>query len=670
MPLIKLRDGSQAEVPSDPTPEEKAWIAANQAPSTAQDVGKSALSGVLEGVSRAPYIAGDLLNLGVRGVNKIWPGAINPEYEKLTSDRVMEVLKDEGGIYSHTPETRAGRYANAGANALGGAVLFGGGPAAATAHLPGTLNTVKAGLGRVLASPLAQAPVIGMAGELGGDLPRGFDESQPKNAVGSLAGSLAATLAGVATKRLLTPNAPAVVQAAAGSMTPEDWAATAANSARLRQAGATTATLADAVPPSSQLRGLTRDLSNAQGGSVLTQQLAGRADPVAGEIPRLLREAQETAHPSAVNVGQLGQQVGQAGQQAVDAARAARLAAYQPILNNAPLVPQADISRTLLKLKEQAANPQNLGTMDQRALEAAMLGIGKTPLYPMPLAPRVPGGGLPATVPPLANQAPGLGANLTALSKNVKEMRKGLPTGPVTLDREAGLKAYGIANEALKEGSPAYARAMAEYARLSDELVNPVRQGLPGQLSSLAGGAMTETGLPQVLARSSPEEVLRVLPGLVPDPAMRGQIARALLEAHPNTMTTAGQAATRTQGARQVAQGLVPPQAAQTIGDKTWAADQLAKLSAEAGLDSSARQQLGQTWLGWLQPFGETGRRSRLARNAKETEVLSELLGNNTENNLAILRAMARKPPEGDTLRAAIARAAAMQGAMTSNTGE
>lgn len=677
MKIYRTPDGQEFEVPDNASPEELAWLQQQGAqpktpPNVWKDIAKSLVSGPLEGVARAPYMFGDLLNLGVRGVNKVRPGTIDPKYEKLTSDRVMEILEDEGSIYRHLPETTPGKYAHTAGAAFGGAALFGGprafvppGPSATSA---GTLPQIKDLISRALRTPGVTAPVAGMAAQ------GGMDISDGNPAVGfgtGLATQLAMALGG----RMMTPNHPNWIRHGTEGMSADDWNQAQRNLEELRQAGARQHTLADAMPETARIRPMTSDLSNTSGGQRLGELLTARNTPGtqimsptgqlqrfgAGDIPRLLDEASDAIGPQ-VNAGTVNNQLAQRGSDLIREAKQTRFNSYMPILENAGQVPQADLARILLAIRQQAGNPQNLGTMDQAALARALESVRRTPLYPMPQppgAPQMPPGsavmppGGPLTAlpgrPPLAPPGPSeMGANLVALSKNVKDLKRGIPVqGEIGLDRAAGLNAYRWADEGLKATSPEYARAMQEYLTKTRQLVDPAKQGLPGQFAAM-NNPMAQGSANSILQNTPQQEISRTLPQLANTPELRQGLARVIADQNKRPVRVAGPEQIQTDKARQIVTDLVDdPAAKATFASKTRAADTLSRLTAEAGADATVRQNLGNSWVSKiLAPIYEMRVRMNLRLSEKEARTLAELIGNPTDANMAMLRKIAQERPD------------------------
>lgn len=675
MPVVELRDGTRIEVPDDLTREEMQWLNQNRKNDTATDVSQSIGSGLLEGAIRGPLFVGDLGNLAVRGINKVRPGTIDPEYEKFTSDRALEIAQELSGVKRYDPQTTAGRYANAGASATGGAFAMGPGAAMRLplggAALPGASNAAAHVTSRLLSSPVLTAPVVGMAGQAGGDL---------GGPVGAAAGGIGSQLALALLARQMRPNHPNWIREGTSSMTPDDWQQAFDQRRKLEQAGARSATLADAMPENAQIRGFTRDLSNSSGAQPLVQKLAGRNSPGQqvlengqltyqnrGDIPRLLDEAADALVPGGVNAGQVTANVADQASDAMQRSRQARANAYMPILEQGAPVPREDLAAMIQAIQMRGRTPQNLGTVDQFASEAAMRTLQRTPLYPTPrpqVMPDLPSGtDLQLNSPNwTTGQMPTgpMGANLVALSKNVKDLRQGVPTPGMPLNRAAGQSAYQMADDALKGASPDYSRAMQTYGDMTQRAVNPLREGLVGQLAKLQGRPPSENTLPNVFARTPPSEVQRYATQVAPTQEMRNQIARMLADAGNQPMKTAGSGADRVAQVRQNIVNLVDEPTAQLFSQKSGAADTLSRLTVEAGADSTARQALSQSGMAAVfAPFLELRNRLRLRMSEKETMVLANLLANPTEANMQLLQRIAQERPEVTRALSTMQRAAA-----------
>jgi hypothetical protein len=452
--IYVLKDGSKVEGPEDATSEEKAWLTAQGAKpqsSRLADTARSAVSGIGEGLVRAPFIAGDLSTMLSNLVRGTFDKKAVPA--RLQSDQVLDIFSDLSGTKLHTPETTPGRYANTIGNFVGGSALGGAGAfklAPSMGSLPGVGNTIKALMARGLQTPIVQNAIGGATAELAGDASRGFDETRQQNPAARLAGGLAGGLGAGIAGRVAAPKQDQMIYNATKTMTPAQWEKAKAVNQQLAAAGAKSQTIPDTLPSTSTLRGVAQEISNAPGGQALYNKLAGRDE---GEISSLLAEAKKQMQQSAVpNVSPLP---GKAGTDdfLADIARSNRTNEMLPVLRNAPLLPEENVQNIVSALKGKARLPHNAGTEDASyGLKAA------------------------ETINALRRRMEQgkIGVNTEALSKVVKGLQNvdaqvGGPAGQV-LKNNAAVGAAGEASSLLRKESPEYVQAMQLYADKSPQV--------------------------------------------------------------------------------------------------------------------------------------------------------------------------------------------------------
>lgn len=679
-----LKDGSVIEAPDSPTQEETMWLAANGAKprtSVPMDVAKSGTSGLIEGAVRAPFIGSDLIKLGALGVNKLRPGTVGEErMNSLGSDAVLKALQDTPGAIQvargkpfssgldlslHQPQTTPGRYANTVGNAVGGLVLGGPGAFRSTAALTqpsGAGEIAKALMGRFMGSPVTQAAAVGGAAELAGDASRQFDESQDQNHWVKGPAAIATALAIALGSRLRQPSAMRPLYESTKGTTPAQWDAAMAETNRLRAAGATSNTIGDSLPPTSQIGAIERDISNSVGGQPLHEALVGRAVG-GGDIDNLLSSAKGTIRATAAPGVDLR---GIGDKELVGMTHGNRTASLRNILSNAPPVEDAALSRIVQALEARAGHPRNAGTVREIATRNAANVVENTPRYPLPQPPMpgptsgpvpvtggpgapVPAGGIPQsalTAPRLALPAPPstavvpatqggavapmqppvgmmppaqgsnfrfpnnqpitdvpgpMGANLEALSSNVK----GLATVPEGT-------AAGPAARVLDKGS--IKSAYRDTDRLLKAASPEYRAG------------MTD------YARNSPRVELAQI------------LADNKLNAIPNRVT-ASKGALDTRQAIAESLAKLDAQAAGQVGEKFHAADVLSRNTAERGMEGLKNQLMQSAGGTVLTPFQSFRNKFNLLSSVKQTKALSDMLANPTKENYDLLIKISKVDP-------------------------
>jgi len=639
--LIELRDGRQAIVDmSTLDAEGKAWIKANAKPDMLPDVLKSALSGVVEGAVRFPAFAGDSVQNSKELVNRLRPGTF--DNTKPISDTLVEGVENLTGLKRYQPGTAPGRYAGAAGTAVGSGLTMRG-LAGASGVIPKTAGSVLLGAPPVLApstitspvktvlsTPLALDAMSGMAAQAGADVSGG------NPLVAALAG-MGTGVGGAALVNARTPNAAVPLHHAAKTVTPAEWAQARQDLDKFARAGATSHTLADVLPESSGVGNLASGVSNSVGGELLRQKLSQRTTQ---DLPQLVQRNLDTMHPQPVSGMTLTAPVAQAAQSRMKMLEDQRTKAFQGTIQGGPPVAQADIAQALAAITAKSGSPGVLGTGSQKSLDAAAEALRGAPLYPQPQQP-----GTQLAVPGQTPQVPpaALAANLEALSKRVADLKTGAQT------RMPDAIAHNEAKAALRGVSPTYGQAMDDYGQFTQNVLNPERQGLVGQIAALAGKGAGQGTLPSVLARGNAQDFQSALPHIAPDPAVRQQLARLLgqenMQPVGNPLLGAPTMKAR-ENIDTIMRGLSPDRANQ-IAERYQVIDKLSKLTAERGVDSSTGGVLSASPLrSLLGPFGETSRRIGLSVRAEETANIARLLTDPTPANLAMLRRIAENDPQ------------------------
>ena len=690
----ELADGRSVEVdPSVMTDETKAWLkqqGATGGPSVWKDVGKSALSGLVEGAIRTPLMVGDLGNLAVRGINKMSPGSIDPEYEKMTSDRMLQVTGVEDKL--HLPETTAGRYANSVGNTLGGSVLGGSGAfriAQNFGSAPGVGNLIKALMSRTLRTPATVNAATGVGAEFAGDVSRKFDESQSQNPLARFAGSMTPALIAAIGGRFASPKLGPPLHEATKDITAANWAQAQAETQRLQRAGATQNTVGDSLPPTSLVPAVEHEASNMLGGTALRAKLVGRSAE-GGDIPRLLGEAKADMQGAILPGGVPSQNRPRLNDESVlGAAINSRSNARQGVLAGAPLVPREDIVRMLAEMRHQAMRPANRGSPDAQSLREGMSPIRNLPLYPRgpvppgpgtmpangispvtPLGPGpqgppmwtappgqvLPGGAPPANLPGLPAPA---GPPSTALA-----LPQGGPLGPGVLPRgaDSGFKMAGGPPDITDLNFlPPRAPTGVNLEALS-KVLKSLKTAPPStdpnavaatQISRGANTAAYNTANSALKTLSPPyKQAMDLHSAMSPQVELADLLASNKMRAIPSSATSSmAQDNVREMIAKNMTAidahnaktGI--PGVSGSIREKLRTADVLARNTGERGVESLSNQitpSLGETAAG---PFNAMRRISQLGSKLNFSKDVARLLGNPTPENYRILMELSRRDP-------------------------
>lgn len=637
--------GREFEVPDDPTPQETAEIRQMQLRPKGdehhgkKDFAKSAISGGLEGVVRAPLIGGDLAKLAMLGVNKLRPGTVEPEtMEQFGSQGWIDAfkgspqdkwLRDKLGLEAaYEPQTKAGRYGKAVSSAVTGGATMGGMGAA-----PGLMQSGAQGLNaaRVALTPgmLAINGGAGAAAELGYDVSRGFDDTKEGNPLAALAAGMGAGTTGQIFRTIRAPNLDQVLYNALKGTGKDEWTASRADLKDFKQSGSQSFTLADLPKLQSRIGGLARGMSNATGGDLLQQKLSLQ-QRMNTDIPKLMKDTLEGTHSAPVDPREIAELMATRGTARVDGAKRQRFTALAGNLDNAGSVNPVDLLReTNATVRKAMIQPGNQSVGTRQALDAAEEAlIGKKNLPPM-----------------IAQATPNV-LNVRSLSHNVKSLRD-VPTreagNPKTAMRNSDRDlAATQADEALKRASPGYRQAMQQYGDTTENLVNPLKKSLPGMMSDAKSFDGVMERLRKVPADKLQAEINSM--GLTDDEVLR--LAKAVgtnLHPVPN-MAMAGDMRDREIFTKLV--DYVDPDLAKHLGKKVSVADALSRLSSEHSSDRTLGLNLSKNAVSnMVNPFGTISLRAGLRTSEKQTAQISELIGNPTPQNLAKLQELSKVDP-------------------------
>lgn len=601
--------------------------------SSGLDVAKSGLSGLAEGVARTPMLAADIAKLGLTGLNQVLPGTVSdgtmrqigsqPWVDAFKDSPQDKWLKNIGLDLTHEPQTRAGRYTKAGTSAVAGAAAMGGLGALGR----GGLNAASLAL---TPSSLAINGGAGLAGELGYDVSRGFDETKQGNPLVALATGSAAAVGGNIVRQVARPNINQTVYNATNDMPARDWKAARSSIDEFNAAGSKTFTLADLPELNPRIGGTAQGLSNTTGGNLLQQKLGDAR--VNKDIPSILKAAREDITPS-VDARQLGNDLTAQGQQRLLALKQNRSTALKGDLTAAGNLDEQVLKASSVPIRLANLDPGNQGTGQLRAIaqaETAMLGKDslKVPI-------------LDDVVPPTTN--------VRALSQNVKALRKlGLSEAQspnAAIGRSQGMYAADLAERALGNASPKFKDAMSRYKDFSDNIYNPAKNSAVGGFAdgvSDAGGILTQ------LRKVPPGKLASELSGLSPSDQQKRELARILsdqVSPIPN-LAKVGPQATGDRASLKALLDDIDPDLSARVGIKTKVADQLSKLHAEGSADRTMGLNHSQNIISKaISPFGTISMGAGLRTSEKETSRLSQLLGNPTPENLAKLEALSKIDP-------------------------
>lgn len=656
MPIWTSPSGEKFKFPDDPTAEELAFAKAyglRPAPSPLKDALKAGGSGLLEGIARAPLIGGDIAKLAATGVNKILPGTIPEEYvNRLGSQGWIDAFKGSpqdkalqrvGVEAAYEPQTTAGRYTKAATSAVGGAASMGGIGAIPNLALragrvvsPANYKALAQVANATAPAPMAINAASGLAGELGYDVSRGFDETKQGNPLVALAAGVGTAGAGTFVRNRLRPNIDQQIYNATRDMKPGDWQKAAQGLDDFAAAGSKTYTLADLPELSTRLGGAAKDLSNSTGGNLLQQKL-GVDRRFNEDIPQILNSARTDIMPFAVDARDVGTRLNSSGKRVIDDLVGQRSAALENDLLSAPNVDYKDLLQAAVRIRQVAISKGMQDPGMQQALREAENVLAGSADMPMIQASKLDQ--YPQRIP---------STDVLSLSQGVKgleDMSATSSNAAKAVSNHQARLASQLADQELKRVSPGYETAMQNYGAFNDNFLNPVKNGFPGAMAEVGGSAGAITG---ALRNTPRQDLLGGLQTINADTQLRRELARMLadqVQPIPN-LTRASPAQMADRGNLATILTDVDPALAAPVLNKIKAADRLSMLGAEQGADSTMRSSLSQNLLSDLaSPFGSAGMRARLRTSEKETARFSELLGNPTPENLTKLQELSKVDP-------------------------
>ena len=627
--------GVEYEVPDNPNAEQLAFIkaqgltrkvtpVAKAPPSSLKDALRSAASGIGEGVLRAPFIGGDLMKLGMVGVNAVRPGTVSPEFMNRFGSQVAvdiagesdtnKFLKDTVDFdIAHQPETRAGDYTKAITSAIAGAAATGG-----MGAIGGPMNAAKVALSP---ASLAINGAAGGAAQLGLDVSRDFDREKQGNPLVAAAAGLATGVGGNMVRSATSPNLNQLLYNATKDMKGDDWMQAGQGLKDFQKAGSTSFTMADLPKLQERIGGLAQGASNTTGGNQLGVKLGTEAR-FNQDIPALLKSTAGEIGPAA-DPRELAARLSSMGDKRIGDLVKTRSNALEGSLRAAP-----DIDPQSLR---QAAGPLFQGRIDPGDQAPGMQAAIKRALAALSLDKGQP-----------------TSTNVRTLSQAVKGIRN-IPSGSTDspaaqVGRSQQMRAGTMAEEALEKASPQFKTSMDQYKGFNENILDPMERSLVGGIRGATDGGQILSRLRKVPVDQLGKE-LNML-GL--DQKAQREIARLIADgADPVPNLTKSSDLSKLD--RQMLDSVlanVNPDLAASVGKKLSLTDSLGRLSAEHAADRTMGLNLSKNPLGTaINPMGTISMRAGLRTSEKEVANLAELLSNPSPANLAKLREIAKVDP-------------------------
>jgi hypothetical protein len=465
----------------------------------ATDGFRSLLNGIGKGVAGVAGLPADALRLGQAGLDYSQSIGQGRDYEAVSAEnrnrgavgipdvvaqRVAEGARTLGSENiqanlptQYDPQSRAGKFISEAANfaTQGAALPLGAGRAAA------------AGVGAV----------AGLGSEAGGQLTEGTAAEPYARLAGALAGGGVSAYAGRAS------GAEQAATASLRSLPENEREAILARAQTLMgdaQASGVPLSAANAIDAASNgvtdLSGLQRHVEALGGMRGFYAGAGERTDAAA-------RQVFDAVAPTPTAPSVIGPQAGRAAEEIVTDANRARTAA---------------VADDALAARSDTVDPSSVESLvkslDER-IAADTTGLSHGPLRQMrdslvtrearEAVPAVPGERVPINDPktgrivryemtPGTPEIPAVPREYAADVENLDRVRKyfrdrtELPAfAPDAIDKETGAvvgRAAGTIDQALSEGSEAYARRNADYSRISREIVEPLMQGPIGKLAN------------------------------------------------------------------------------------------------------------------------------------------------------------------------------------------
>lgn len=634
MPIFVDPKGQEFEVPDDPTPEEQAEIQQlrlRPKVGTGMDMLRSGISGITEGLIRAPLIGGDIMKLGSIGINKLRPGTISDErINALGSQGWVDLMRDSGldqmsgGALSHDPQTTPGRYTKAGTSAVSGSAATAG-----MGALPGVVKNSAQGLNaaRVALSPssIGINAGAGMAGEFGNEVSGG------NPLMGMLFGMGALTLGNAGRNALFRSNFPQQIHDATKGMSKAEWQAARKSLRDFRQSGSTSYTLSDLDELQPRIGGVAQGMSNSTGGDALRYKLSPQVRRNK-DIPEIMERTVGNVSPP-VDPRELAAVLEQQGAKAIKDKNLPLWVQRDGNLQGT-LDPTRLLAATNRYVRRPRLEPGNQSDGQRKAFDAAERALlGEDAL-------RIP----------LISQVTPKVTNLKSLTQNVKGLEK-IPQSSTdspspAVSRYQMDKATTGAEQALDRASRGqFRRAMDQYKQGKEALVDPLKRGLAGSMEGAKDGA----GLIERLRKVPLDRLQAELNTMNVTPEQAKALARTLGEKLAPIPDKTKALGTNAALDRKIFEALLDYADPRLLGPakrNLSVADALSRLNAEHSADRTMGLHLSEN-VGSkvVNPFGSMSRTFALNRSRKETQQLSDLLANPNPQNLQKLREMAKIDP-------------------------
>lgn len=655
-------------------------------PSTLVDSLKSGVSGLAEGAVKLPFAAADLLKLGVvkggnmlagegwQEKNKDWLDLGNLGSSGL--DKLIETILP-GGVW-HKPGTETGKYVNAGAMGLGGA-LGGLGVAGLANKGAGALATTKAAL-----------PGVSVAGVTSG---LGAHEAQKRfpdypmlsSFLGGLAGGVAPAAAALIPKLAgktgplntlagTTDNADRMLHTIGSGAGPSDFPQARINLDTLNSAGARTTTMGDLFPANSTVGAGVDFIAGSAGGGALQRRLAGRED----DISALIADALSATGQGRNSPATVSDMVANAAQSRIDQLRRVK---NRPLerLRNLPPVPAHEVMTGIRNLERAGTSPGMFPEADRSAILGIVEALtdantGMVRPRPGPYGTTVTGLG-----PGPQQSLPAIGLNIADFSQ--KPVAYGASAGQQINARSAGI-AQNLASDAVNNFPAPWGPSYQGARNTSDYLRNRFYEpAISGPLGKLAGhpGAVAEvpaSRLSSIVANRNPDEITALVKQLGKGDRGIGtdstsQIARAILD--QRAQTGHGGDVTRLRGEKgapldQNLQALIEATGGNTqrFNQKLDAAEVL-KTGGQRSPDLSVAlaKESERSLLGAIaQPFYTARRLAAEGASQEAVAKVAEILANPTPDTLRRLEQAAAVDP---SLKLALVRTGIISGIAASS---
>lgn len=438
MPIVKMPDGSLVEMPDQLSPEQAFQLRALQGKQAGMehkqgpdpvDVGKFAKDSVKHALLRGPALALSAFS----GVGPL-AGAVEG------TDPIKGQESGETALNAAVPP-EPGAWFRAMEGGGGGFVM---GP---SGGLRNVVTNVASGVASSLASEGASAALEG--------------QNPTLRKIGTLlagVGTGAATGFGLGPKQ--TPAEKTLRNAAQGS----DFPSAQKNADTFNQAGSTTATAAEAFPENNKLLALALEARNSPGGDALRNRTAGRAQDLGRMTDEFLNRIGPEVSPNAV------------ANDVADAANA-NLQNLQKLKSDSlgnrlagKVVPDAQVADIYRQLQTRAKNEPSPEVADAYRAVAEQL---------------------------IHQDGNNFITDLQQLSFQLKRLKENPPTQNASTGRKINSSDLSVAvrdaEEALGSVAPDFKEGMEDYAKFSQEVHNPAKEGPIGKLADRNPNLVTPT---------------------------------------------------------------------------------------------------------------------------------------------------------------------------------